>query len=97
MSARSTAPAIRKRDGGFTIFYMGVNLGAAIAPLLCGYIGETYGWHWGFGLATFGMLVGVATFVAPRTAAQILIYVHGAAAPRERCWFIARTISSRSA
>ena len=52
---------------------MGVNLGAAIAPLLCGYIGETYGWHWGFGLATFGMLVGVATFVAPRTAAQILI------------------------
>ena len=52
---------------------MGVNLGAAIAPLLCGYLGETYGWHWGFGLATFGMLVGVATFVAPRIAAQILI------------------------
>src|SRR5262245_4122033 len=34
-----------KRDGAFTIFYMGVNLGAAMAPLLCGYIGETYGWH----------------------------------------------------
>ena len=52
---------------------MGVNLGAAIAPLLCGYIGETYDWHWGFGLATFGMLVGVAIFVAPRAATQILI------------------------
>ena len=34
-----------KRDGGFTIFYMGVNLGAALSPLICGYIGETYGWH----------------------------------------------------
>ena len=43
-----------KRDGGFTIFYMGINLGAAIAPLLCGIIGETYGWGWGFGLATIG-------------------------------------------
>ena len=64
-----------RRDGGFTIFYMGVNLGAAIAPLLCGYIGETYGWHWGFGLATIGMLVGTAIFVAPRAATQILIFL----------------------
>lgn len=52
-----------KRDGGFTIFYMGINLGAAMSPLLCGYIGETYGWHYGFGLATIGMLTGVAVFV----------------------------------
>ena len=37
---------------------MGVNLGAAMSPLLCGYIGETYGWHFGFGLATVGMLIG---------------------------------------
>ena len=44
---------------------MGINLGAAMSPLLCGYIGETYGWHWGFGLATIGMLTGVAVFVAP--------------------------------
>ena len=62
-----------KRDGGFTIFYIGINLGAALAPLLCGYIGETYGWHWGFGLATIGMLVGVAVFVAPTLLTQILI------------------------
>ncbi len=62
-----------KRDGGFTIFYMGVNLGAAISPLLCGYVGETYGWHYGFGLATIGMLIGLAIFVAPTILTQTLI------------------------
>jgi dipeptide/tripeptide permease len=56
-------PGSRKRDGGFTIFYIGINLGAAMAPLICGYIGETYGWSYGFGLATLGMLLGVALFV----------------------------------
>ena len=62
-----------KRDGGFTIFYIGINLGAAMAPLLCGYVGETYGWHYGFGLATIGMLVGVAVFVAPTILTQAMI------------------------
>ena len=62
-----------KRDGGFTIFYMGVNLGAAMSPLICGYVGETYGWHYGFGLATIGMLVGLAVFVAPVRVTQALI------------------------
>jgi POT family proton-dependent oligopeptide transporter len=60
-----------KRDGGFTIFYMGINLGAAMSPLLCGYIGETYGWHRGFGLATIGMLTGVTVFVAPSIVSQL--------------------------
>ena len=62
-----------KRDGGFTLFYMGINLGAAMSPLVCGYVGETYGWHYGFGLATAGMLVGVAVFVAPVRLTQALI------------------------
>ncbi|MCA9170219.1 MAG: oligopeptide:H+ symporter, partial [Planctomycetales bacterium] len=62
-----------KQDAGFTIFYIGINLGAAMSPLLCGYIGETYGWHWGFGLATIGMLVGLAVFVMPTWATQGLI------------------------
>jgi POT family proton-dependent oligopeptide transporter len=62
-----------KRDGAFTIFYMGVNLGAAMAPLLCGYVGQTYGWHYGFGLATIGMLIGLAIFVAPTVITQALI------------------------
>jgi POT family proton-dependent oligopeptide transporter len=62
-----------KRDGGFTIFYMGINLGAALSPLLCGYIGEKYGWHYGFGLATIGMLIGLATFVMPNMVTKLLI------------------------
>jgi len=62
-----------KRDSGFTIFYMGINLGAAMSPLLCGYIGETYGWHYGFGLATLGMLTGIAVFVAPVRVTQSVI------------------------
>ncbi len=61
------------RDSGFTIFYIGVNLGGAISPLLCGYIGETFGWHLGFGLATIGMLIGLAVFVAPNLLTQVLI------------------------
>ena len=51
-----------KRDGGFTIFYMGINLGAMIAPLFCGYLGEVYGWHYGFGAAGIGMLAGLIVF-----------------------------------
>jgi len=51
-----------RRDGGFTIFYMAVNIGAFVSPLLCGFVGETYGWHYGFGLAGFGMLIGMFTF-----------------------------------
>ncbi len=51
-----------RRDGAYTIFYMGINLGAAIGSLLCGYIGETYGWAYGFGLAGIGMLAGLIVF-----------------------------------
>ena len=52
-----------RRDAAYTIFYMGINLGAAIGSLLCGYIGETYGWAYGFGLAGIGMLAGLVVFV----------------------------------
>ncbi len=51
-----------RRDSGFTIFYMGINVGALLAPLTCGYLGETYGWHYGFGLAGIGMLAGLLVF-----------------------------------
>lgn len=51
-----------RRDSGFTLFYMGVNTGALAAPLICGYIGETFGWHFGFGLAGVGMVVGILVF-----------------------------------
>ena len=52
-----------RRDGAYTIFYVGVNLGAFIGTLLCGYLGETYGWRYGFGSAGFGMLLGLFVFV----------------------------------
>lgn len=55
-------PGDPRRDGGFTIFYMGINLGAALAPLACGAIGEAYGWSYGFALAGFGMLLGLIVF-----------------------------------
>jgi len=50
-----------KRDRAFAIFYMGINLGGMAAGV-CGYLGETFGWHLGFGLAGFGMLIGLAVF-----------------------------------
>lgn len=55
-----------RRDMGFYIFYMGINLGAAAAALLVGYVGEVYGWHYGFGLAGIGMAIGQITFFLGR-------------------------------
>ena len=52
-----------RRDQGFTIFYMGINLGALAAILLCGWLGQTYGWKYGFGLAGIGMLAGLFCFL----------------------------------
>ena len=75
------------RDGGFTIFYMGINLGAAMSPLICGYVGETFGWHYGFGLATIGMLTGLVTFVADRKLSQILILLTALATAGSMVWF----------
>jgi POT family proton-dependent oligopeptide transporter len=52
-----------RRDSGFSIFYMGINLGALIAPLVCGYVGERISWRYGFGLAGLGMLIGLVQYV----------------------------------
>ncbi|MEZ7892758.1 MAG: peptide MFS transporter [Candidatus Wallbacteria bacterium] len=52
-----------RRDGGFTIFYMGINLGAFFSPLVCGTLGETIGWHYGFSAAGIGMVCGLFTFI----------------------------------
>lgn len=48
-----------RRDSGFTIFYMGINVGAFFSPLVAGSLGEKVGWHWGFGSAAVGMVVGL--------------------------------------
>ena len=52
-----------RKDAGFTIFYMGINLGAAIAPIICGYLGEKVAWQWGFFAAGVGMIIGLFTFL----------------------------------
>ena len=52
-----------RRDAGFTLFYMGINVGAFVAAIVCGYLGETFGWAYGFGVAGLGMLTGLVTFL----------------------------------
>ena len=51
-----------RRDSGFSIFYVGINVGAFLAPLIVGYVGETINWHYGFAIAGFGMLAGLIQF-----------------------------------
>jgi proton-dependent oligopeptide transporter, POT family len=53
----------RRRDSGFSIYYMGINLGALLSPLVCGYVGERINWRLGFGIAGLGMLVGLAQYL----------------------------------
>src|SRR5437762_6062704 len=53
----------QRRDAGFSIFYMGINLGAFIAPLVCGYLGQRVSWHAGFGAAGVGMTLGLVQYV----------------------------------
>ncbi len=57
-----------RRDGAYTVFYMGINVGAAIGTILVGYLGETIGWGYGFGLAGIGMLLGLIVFVLGKSA-----------------------------
>ena len=52
-----------RRDQGFTIFYIGINVGAFLASIIVGYVGEVFGWHYGFSLAGFGMLLGQISFL----------------------------------
>jgi POT family proton-dependent oligopeptide transporter len=55
-------PDDHRRDGGFSIFYMGINIGAFAAPLVCGYLGENINWHYGFAAAGVGMTLGVVQY-----------------------------------
>ena len=56
-------PEDNRRDAGFSIFYMGINLGAFLSPLACGYVGEKIDWHLGFGLAGIGMTIGLIQYL----------------------------------
>lgn len=69
-----------KRDGGFTIFYMGINLGAFASGLLCSWVAMEFGWHYGFGLAAVGMIAGLWVFAG----FQKLLYGEGQPPDLER-------------
>jgi POT family proton-dependent oligopeptide transporter len=56
-------PKDERRDLGFYIFYMGINIGGFLAPILCGYVGEQISWHYGFGLAAIGMFLGQIVYI----------------------------------
>jgi len=58
------APGDPRRDRAFSIFYVGINLGAFFSPLVCGTLGEVYGWHYGFSAAGVGMVVGLAIYLS---------------------------------
>jgi POT family proton-dependent oligopeptide transporter len=58
------APGDRRRDRAFSIFYVGINLGAFLAPLICGTLGEELGWHYGFAAAGVGMTISLVTYLA---------------------------------
>ncbi|MEJ7616355.1 MAG: peptide MFS transporter [Pyrinomonadaceae bacterium] len=62
MVGQMYAPGDARRDAGFSIFYMGINLGAFIAPLVCGYLGQRVDWHYGFAAAGFGMVIGLVQY-----------------------------------
>jgi POT family proton-dependent oligopeptide transporter len=57
------APGDPRRDRAYSIFYVGINLGAFLAPLVCGTLGEEVGWHYGFGAAGIGMTIGLCTYL----------------------------------
>jgi POT family proton-dependent oligopeptide transporter len=66
-----------RRDSGFTIFYMGINIGSFAATLLCGWLGETFGWKYGFGAAGIGMIIGLISFTYGQK------FLHGHAEPSD--------------
>jgi POT family proton-dependent oligopeptide transporter len=71
------APDDPRRDSGFTLFYAGINVGGLFAGLICAFLGETYGWKYGFGAAGIGMLAGLCMFLWGQK------YLHGHAEPKD--------------
>lgn len=57
----------KRRDSGYSIYVFSINVGAFIAPLVCGTLGEVYGWHYGFGAAGIGMMIGLAVYLSGRS------------------------------
>ncbi len=78
-------PGDSRRDAGFSIFYMGINLGAFVAPLACGYLGQRINWRLGFALAGVGMLLGLLQYIAgAKHLAGASLHPAGSAGPADR-------------
>jgi POT family proton-dependent oligopeptide transporter len=80
-----------RRSWAYNVYYVGINLGGFLAPLVCGTLGELLGWHWGFAAAGFGMLIGLAVYVA---GGKYLPETNGAG-PRDRAPAAAAPVSMR--
>jgi POT family proton-dependent oligopeptide transporter len=74
------APDDPRRATAYNVYYVGINLGAFLAPFVCGTVGEVYGWHWGFALAGIGMVIGLVTYLA---GSRYLPKTNGDAASRD--------------
>ncbi len=85
------APGDRRRDRAFSIFYVGINLGAFLAPLVCGTLGEEYGWHYGFAAAGVGMTAGLIIYLiaGPVLPPDALIKRAAAKTPMRRSEWLA--------
>ncbi len=77
-------PEDQRRDAGFSIFYMGINLGAFLAPLVCGYLGQRVSWHTGFAAAGIGMTLGVIQYTLTSRTLLGEAGLHPAATPAEQ-------------
>jgi len=78
-----------RRDAGFTLFYMGINLGALFGQLMCGWLGERIGWRWGFSVAALGMFLGLLQFkLTHRHVAHIGLRIEHAGQNLRRDWMI---------
>jgi proton-dependent oligopeptide transporter, POT family len=77
-------PEDQRRDAGFSIFYMGINLGAFLAPLVCGYLGQRVSWHTGFAAAGIGMTLGVIQYALTSRTLLGDAGLHPAASPAEQ-------------
>ncbi len=81
-----------RRDGAFTIFYMGINLGAFICAFVCGTLGEKVGWHWGFGAAAVGMIGGLLLYMVGKPI--LLKGIGDAPSLRAGSWSVACFVGS---
>lgn len=85
-----------RRAGGYTIFYMGINLGAFFSPLVAGTLGEAFGWHWGFASAGVGMAIGLVTLLRWQALLGEAGLRPGQAAMGRRDWLVILAVSAAS-